>query len=58
MKPYKKNFAPKSRQEVAGANEHLWIAEAMKWPNDKARYDRNYDRIFRKKEHSIVECSD
>ena len=61
MKPYKKNYAPKSRQEVAGANDHLWIPEAMKWPTDKAKYDRNYERIFGKKkikEPSTVERSD
>lgn len=46
---YQKNYAPKSRAEVAGANDHLWIPEAMKWPTDKAKYDREYDRIFRKK---------
>lgn len=46
---YKKNYAPKNRAEVAGANEHLWIAEPQKWPADKARYDRNYERIFKHK---------
>ncbi len=49
MKPYRKNYAPKNRAEVAGANDHLWIHEAQKWPTDKARYDRNYERIFKHK---------
>ncbi len=46
MKPYQKNYAPKSRQEVAGANEHLWIAEAQKYPANKKKCDENYMRIF------------
>jgi hypothetical protein len=43
---YKKNYKPKNRQEVAGANDHLWIAEMQKPPADKKKYDENYRRIF------------
>ncbi|KKN75869.1 hypothetical protein LCGC14_0375770 [marine sediment metagenome] len=46
---YKKNYAPKSRQEVAGANDHLWISEQVKYPANKARYDKNYEKIFKHK---------
>jgi len=48
MKPYRKNYAPKSRAEVAGANDHLWIPEMQKRQSkeEKARYDKNYVRIF------------
>lgn len=42
---YKKSYAPKSKAEVAGANDHLW-ADKQKWPADKTKYDRNYIRIF------------
>ncbi len=43
---YKKNFAPKNRQEVAGANDHLWIPEMSKPPTDRKKYERNYEKIF------------
>ena len=46
MKPYRKNYAPKSRQEVAGGNDHLWISEPQKPPTDRKKYERNYERIF------------
>ena len=46
MKPYQKNYAPKSRQEVAGGNDHCWIPEMQKWPEDKKKYDENFERIF------------
>ncbi len=43
---YKKNYAPKNRQEVAGANDHLWIPEAQKQPADRKKYEENYVKIF------------
>ena len=43
---YEKKYAPKSRQEVAGANDHLWIAEAQKPPTDRKKYEENDKRIF------------
>ncbi len=43
---YQKNFKPKNRQAVAGANDHLWISEAMKQPTDRKKYEENYRRIF------------
>lgn len=43
---YKKNFAPKNREEVAGANDHLWISDHRNRTVDKKKYDRNYERIF------------
>ncbi len=46
MKPYQKNYAPKSRQEVAGANDHLWISNHRNKTVDKETYDRNYERAF------------
>ncbi|KKL90787.1 hypothetical protein LCGC14_1901170 [marine sediment metagenome] len=46
MKPYRKNYAPKSRQEVAGANDHLWINEPQKPPIDRRKYESEYKRIF------------
>ena len=46
MKPYRKNYAPKNRQEVAGGNDHCWIPERQKWPKEKKKYDENYVRIF------------
>ncbi len=46
MKPYRKNYAPKSRQEVAGGNDHCWIPEMQKPPTDRKKYERNYERIF------------
>lgn len=54
---YRKNYAPKNRQEVAGANDHLWIPEMQKPPTNRKIFEENYDRIFRKK-HSTVECLD
>ncbi len=46
---YKKNYAPKNRQQVAGGNEHLWIPEMQRKQNkeEKERYDENYVRIFK-----------
>lgn len=41
---YQKNYAPKSREEVAGANDHLWIPEMQK-PATK-KYYQEYSRIF------------
>lgn len=51
MKPYRKNYAPKSRAEVAGANDHLWIPEMQKHQSreEKKRYDRNYEHVFKHK---------
>ena len=46
MKPYRKNYAPKSRQEVAGGNDGCWIPEMQKPPIDRKKYERNYVRIF------------
>lgn len=48
MRPYQKNYKPKSRQEVAGGNDHLWIAEAQKkmTKEEKKKYDESYIRIF------------
>jgi len=48
MKPYQKNYAPKSRQEVAGGNDHCWIPEMQKKMTKKEKeiYDKNYVRIF------------
>lgn len=48
MKSYKKNYAPKNRQAVAGGNDHLWIPEMQKHQSkeEKKRYDKNYVRIF------------
>lgn len=48
MGKYKKNYAPKCRQEVAGANDDFWIPEMQKpqTREEKQRYDRNYKRIF------------
>ena len=45
---YRKNYAPKSRKEVAGANDHLWISEMQKkmTKEEKERYDESYVRIF------------
>ena len=45
---YRKNYAPKNRQEVAGANDHLWISEMQKkmTREEKKRYDKSYVRIF------------
>lgn len=51
MKPYRKNFAPKNRQEVAGANDHLWIPEMQKPATEK--YRQEYDRIFGAKSLNI-----
>ncbi len=51
MKPYTKNYAPKSRQEVAGGNDHLWIHEAQKWPANKAKFDESIERAFGKKKY-------
>lgn len=42
---YKKSYAPKSKAEVAGANDHLW-ADKQKWPEDKRQYDINYKKAF------------
>ncbi len=53
MKSYRKNYAPKSRQEVAGGNDHCWIPEAMKQPTDRAKFDRNCERAFGKKSLNI-----
>ena len=53
MKPYQKNYAPKSRQEVAGGNDHCWISEMQKWPSDKRKYDENFERIFGSEEERI-----
>lgn len=50
---YKKNYAPKSRQEVAGANDHLWIPEMQKWPADRKKYNENYNRIFGEKSLNV-----
>ena len=47
MKSYRKNYAPKSRQEVAGANDHLWIAEAQKPTTEE--YRKGYVRVFGEK---------
>ena len=44
---YRKNYAPKSRGEVAGANDHCWIAEPQKPPTDRKRYEENYKKIFK-----------
>ncbi len=41
---YKKNFAPRSRAEVAGANDHLWISEVQIPFTKRGRLE--YDRIF------------
>ena len=46
MKPYRKNYAPKNRQEVAGGNDYCWIPEMQKPPTDRKKYERNYERIF------------
>ncbi len=47
MKPYRKNYAPKSRQEVAGANEHRWIHKVVReTPDDRENYRKNYRRAF------------
>ena len=46
MKPYKKNYAPKNRAEVAGGNDHCWISTAQIWPKDKKQYDKNYRKCF------------
>ena len=46
MKPYRKDYAPQSRQEVAGGNNHCWIAEMQNPPADRKKYERNYERIF------------
>ena len=48
MKPYRKNYAPKSRQEVAGANDHCWIPEMQKRMSKegKKNYDINYRNCF------------
>lgn len=48
MKPYRKNYAPKSRQEVAGGNDGCWIPEMQKHQSRevKKRYDKSYVRIF------------
>ncbi len=45
---YRKNYAPKNRQEVAGANDHCWISEMQKHQSrkEKKKYDENYIRIF------------
>lgn len=48
MKPYRKNYAPKSRQEVAGGNEGCWIPEMQKrmTKEGKKNYDKNYVIVF------------
>jgi len=48
MKPYRKNYAPKSRAEVAGGNDHCWIHEIQKrmTKEGKKKYDKSYVRIF------------
>ncbi|KKN47750.1 hypothetical protein LCGC14_0659840 [marine sediment metagenome] len=48
MRPYRKNFKPKNRQEVAGGNDHCWIPETQKYGSkeDKKKYDESYVRIF------------
>lgn len=53
MRPYRKNYAPKSREEVAGANDHLWIPDMQKWPEDKKKFDENWERIFGTEEERI-----
>ncbi len=47
MKPYTKNYAPKSRQEVAGGNDHCWIAEVQKPTTEE--YRQGYVRVFGEK---------
>lgn len=50
MRPYRKNYAPKSRAEVAGANDHLWIPKVVReTAEDREKYRRNYERIFKHK---------
>ena len=46
---YRKNFAPKSRAEVAGGNDHCCISEPQKRQSreEKKNYDEGYLRIFR-----------
>ena len=44
---YRKNYAPKNRQEVAGGNDHLWISEAQKQPLNRKKYEENYKKIFK-----------
>lgn len=51
MRSYKKNYAPKSRAEVAGGNDHCWIAEVQKWPADKAKFDESIESAFGKKKY-------
>ncbi len=46
---YRKNYAPKNRQEVAGGNDHCQIPEPQKWPVNKKQYDENYEKIFNHK---------
>ncbi len=45
---YKKNYAPKNRQEVAGGNDNCWIPEMQKYQSrkEKKRFDENYEKIF------------
>lgn len=50
---YKKNYAPKNRAEVAGANDHLWIPEPQKWPVDKAKFNKTYNQLFGEKPLNI-----
>ncbi len=51
MMSYRKNYAPKSRQEVAGGNDCCWIPEAQKWPANKARFDKSIEAAFGKKKY-------
>ena len=53
MKPYQKNFKPKNRQAVAGANDNCWIPEMQIWPENKKKYDENFERIFGSEEERI-----
>ncbi len=46
MKPYQKNYAPKNRAEVAGANDHCWISDHRNRTVDKKKYDKNYRKVF------------
>lgn len=51
MKSYKKNYAPKCRQDVAGGNDACWIPEAQIWPINKKKFDESIESAFGKKKY-------
>lgn len=48
---YRKNYAPRNRQEVAGANDHLWIPEMQKPATEE--YRQTYVKVFGEKPLNI-----